>query len=200
MIDLKKILSDHKLWLLGLGGQCANLYDADLREVNLEGVDLREADLRGVNLYKANLRNSNLSRSNLEGAYLHKADLRETDLRRSNLERAELSGSNLRGAHLPHFQICPEEGSFIGWKKVSGNDIVKLLIPKNAKRTSTLIGRKCRAEFVVVLKGKGASFHNGLITYKKGETVYPDKYDDDIRVECTHGIHFFMTKREAEEY
>jgi hypothetical protein len=27
-----------------------------------------------------------------------------------------------------------------------------------------------------------------------------DNYDPGIRVECTAGIHFFMTRREAEEY
>jgi len=37
------------------------------------------------------------------------------------------------------------------------------------------------------------------ITYRIGETVYADKYDPDIRVECAGGIHFYMTFAEAAE-
>lgn len=123
---------------------------------------------------------------------------------RANLEGANLYGANLKLANLkwailPHFQICPEEGDFIAWKKVKGG-VLKLLVPKEAKRTSSLVGRKCRAEFVVVLEGYGVSNYDGETQYAPGMTVYPDKYDGDIRVECTSGIHFFMTKREAEEY
>ena len=150
-----------------------------------------KGDVAGVraNLYGANLEGANLKGANLYGANLYGA----------NLEGANLEGANLEGANLPHFQICPEEGDFIAWKKVKGG-VLKLLVPKEAKRTSSLVGRKCRAEFVVVLEGSGVSNHDGKTQYAPGMTVYPDKYDDDIRVECTSGIHFFMTKREAEEY
>ena len=171
-MDLKKVLTDHKLWLTG-GGGCR--------------ADLREADLRGADLTGANLRG---------------ADLREANLRGANLRGANLTGANLTGANLPNFQICPEEGDFIGWKKLQGNIVAKLLIPAEAKRTSTLVGRKCRAEFVKVLELSKSTtdMHSGRTLYFQGEMVYPDKYDDDIRIECTNGIHFFITKREAEEY
>ena len=33
-----------------------------------------------------------------------------------------------------------------------------------------------------------------------GQPTYPDSYDDDERVECSHGIHVFMTRQEAEEW
>jgi hypothetical protein len=79
--------------------------------------------------------------------------------------------------------------------------VIKLLIPDDAKRTSTLVGRKCRASHVKVLEGSGySSTHHEKLEYKEGEVVYADKYDDDIRVECTSGIHFFMTRKEAEEW
>jgi len=120
-------------------------------------------------------------------------------LRWADLRWADLRWADLREADLPHFQICPEDGSFVAWKKVRGS-ILKLLVPENAKRTSSLVGRKCRAEFVVVLEGEGVSTHDDKTVYKVGETVYPDKYNDDIRVECTNGIHFFMTRKEAEEH
>ena len=178
--ELAVVLEKHLLWVKGdVAGVWANLEGANLYRANLEGAYLYGANLEGAYLYEANL----------EGAYLYGA----------NLEGAYLYGANLEGANLPHFQICPQEGDFIAWKKVEGG-VLKLLVPKDAKRTSSLVGRKCRAEFVVVLEGSGVSKHDGKTQYEPGMTVYPDKYDDDIRVECTSGIHFFMTKREAEEY
>ena len=125
------------------------------------------------------------------------------------IEGANLEGANLEGANLPHFQICPEEGEFIAFKALRDNKIAKLRIPAEAKRTSSLIGRKCRAEFAEVLTitdkndtecKEGVSQHNSDFAYKVGGTIKPDKYDPDIRVECSNGIHFFMTKKEAEEW
>ena len=86
----------------------------------------------------------------------------------------------------------------------------KLLIPLNAKRNSSLVGRKCRAEFAIPLEIDNGNFQEvkshsskfgGIDTiYKIGEIVKPDKYDPDIRIECSHGIHFFITRKEAEEF
>ena len=185
----------------------ANLYGANLREANLyganlRGANLREANLREANLYGANLRGADLREANLYGADLYEANLREADLYGADLREANLYGANLREANLencklPTYQICPEEGSFVGWKKVDSG-LIKLLIPDNAKRTSSLVGRKCRAEFVQVLSGGGISERGG--EYKEGENYYPDKYDDDFRIECSHGVHFFITKEEALKY
>jgi hypothetical protein len=30
--------------------------------------------------------------------------------------------------------------------------------------------------------------------------IRPDKFDADPRVNCSHGIHFFITREEAEAY
>jgi hypothetical protein len=157
--------------------------------------DLRYANLGGANLQGANLRDSNLRYANLQCANLQCANLQCANLQCANLEDA-----NLQGAKLSDFQIVPQEGSFIAYKKVN-TGVIKLLIPEDAQRTSTLVGRKCRASYVKVLEGSGVSLtHTSKLEYKEGEFVYPDKYDDDIRVECTHGIHFFMTKKEAENW
>ena len=130
-----------------------------------------------------------------------RADLRGADLRGADLRRTYLQGGDLRWAYLPHFQICPEVGSFMGWKKLGDGAICQLLIPEDAKRTSSLVGRKCRAEYVEVLEGEGITTHNGIETpYIVGEITRPNSYDDDIRIECTHGIHFFITQKEAKEY
>jgi hypothetical protein len=176
--ELDKILADHKLWLMSntKEGNRADLTGADLRGADLREVYLSEANLRGANLYGANLRGANL---------------REVDLHESILSP---------------FQLVPEEGSFIGWKKIKNNDtskedvICKLLIPEDAQRTSSLVGRKCRASKVIVLEGEGISSYMSETKYKVGQTIIPDLYDSDIRGECTHGIHFFITKQEAIDY
>ena len=137
---------------------------------------------------------------------LKNANLRGANLRDANLQDADLRDANLQDADLPHYKIVPEEGSFIAWKKARYDSLVKLRIPAKAKRTSSLISRKCRAEFVQVLAiykdgkqiEKAHGNHDEKTIYKKGEYVYPDKYDPDPRVECSHGIHFFLTREEAE--
>jgi hypothetical protein len=178
----------------------ANLYKANLYKANLFRANLSGANLYGANLSESNLYKADLSGANLSGARLSGADLSEADLRGARLSGADLSEADLSGAKLPYFQI-PQEGEIIAFKK-SSVGIVKLKIPAKAKRTATLVGRKCRAEFVTVLEAPlGAkSIHDSRIEYITGKTVYPDKYNDDIRLECTSGIHFFLTREEAEEY
>jgi hypothetical protein len=88
----------------------------------------------------------------------------------------------------------------IGWKKLSRGVICKLRIPADAKRVGGLIGRKCRAEFAVVLEGCGRSQYGEGTEYRVGETVRPDSYDPNPLEECSHGIHFFITREEAEEH
>jgi len=91
----------------------------------------------------------------------------------------------------------------IGWKKCRDNTIVKVAIPAAAKR-SHAFGRKCRAEFVDVLEVIGAdraiSKHDNETTYAAGERVTCDEWCEDWRQECAGGIHFFITREEAEAY
>src|SRR5699024_2045485 len=146
MKDLEKILISHSKWINGHNtGKRANLRDSDLR-----GANLRDADLRGANLWGANLRDADLRGANLRYANLWLADLRGADLRHANLWGADLRGANLRDADLHAFYIIPKTGSFIAWKKCK-NHIVKLKIPKDAERVSSLIGRKCRASKAEVI-------------------------------------------------
>jgi hypothetical protein len=98
---------------------------------------------------------------------------------------------------------CPEKGEFIGYKKCQSGVIVVLEIPKNARRSSAF-GNKCRSEFVDVIDVIGAdhgiSLHDGETIYRKGERVFPKHFTKSRWVECGGGIHFFMTRKEAEEY
>ena len=132
----------------------ANLYGANLRGANLREANLRGANLSGANLYRANLREANLRGANLSGANLLGADLRGANLSGANLLGADLSGANLyeakNGDLVKAQTVIVPEGDIIGWKQCLDNVIVKLLIPKEAKR-SNATDRKCRAEYVEVL-------------------------------------------------
>jgi hypothetical protein len=192
----------------------ANLYGANLTRANLDGANLYGASLTRANLDGANLYGANLTRANLDGASLDGASLDGANLDGANLTRASLDGANLYGASLENarglrFQI--PEGDLIGWKKVAGGRIAKLLIPADAKRTATPIGRKCRAEFAKTLEiqneaGKtlkvssAASNYDMHVVYTVGEITRPNSYNDDFRLECTNGLHFFATRQEAVEY
>jgi hypothetical protein len=187
----------------------ANLSGADLSRANLSGAYLSRANLSGAYLYGAYLSRANLSGAYLYGANLSGARLSGADLSWANLSRANLSGADLYGARLSGADleklyatrtILPE-GDIIGYKKLSNGTIAKLLIPADAKRVGGMTGRKCRAEFAKVLEGHGASSHDAAFLYKAGETVKPTSdFDPDVTDECRSGIHFFITRAEAEEY
>ena len=180
----------------------AYLSGADLSRAYLSRANLSRADLSGAYLSGADLSGAYLSRADLSGAYLSGADLSGADLSGANLSRANLSDANLSRADLIKLlnqrTILPE-GDLIGWKKLKNGVLCKLQIPAEAKRVGGLIGRKCRAEFAIVLEGEGRGLHNGHI-YKVGETVKPDKYDPNPMLECSNGIHFFICKQEAQDY
>jgi hypothetical protein len=193
----------HGANLYGANLYGANLYGADLRDADLRGADLRGANLRGANLHGANLYGANLYGANLYGANLYGADLRDADLR-----GADLRGANLRGAEnadLPIAQMSfiPEEGSFIAWKLCKNKVLIKLLIPADAKRSHGS-ERKCRASKVEVLEvigsDYGVSMHDGVTEYRVGQTVVADSFNENRWEVCAPGIHFYISRLEAENH
>jgi uncharacterized protein YjbI with pentapeptide repeats len=196
----------------------ADLSDADLSDAVLRGADLsdavlRGAVLRGADLSRAVLRSAALSGADLRGAVLSYAVLSYAvlsgaDLRRAVLRSAALRGADLSGARLPKFWICPREGAFLAYKCVQ-DMVLRLEVPADAERTCCLISRKCRASHVRVLSIHGGALADGQVLrsngqghgvtteYRLGEIVTADWFDPDIRVDCSHGIHFFTTVAEA---
>jgi hypothetical protein len=81
--------------------------------------------------------------------------------------------------------------------------LIKLLIPEDAKRSHGT-ERKSRASKAIVLEVIGAkvgiSSYDPNFTYTKGQTVNPDGWDEDRWNTCGQGIHFFLTRLEAEVY
>jgi len=194
----------------------ANLYEADLRGANLRGANLRGADLRGADLSRANLSRADLSGADLSGSNLYGANLYGANLSGSNLYWADMSGANLYGANLYGAKnadlsmartIIVPEGQIIGWKKLNNGAIAKLSIPADARR-SNASGRKCRAEYADVLEIIGAesgkstgSAPDGLaLEYRPGIRVTADKWGEYRWQECSSGIHFYITRLEAENH
>jgi len=196
----------------------ADLADADLAGAKLAGAklayaDLAGADLTGAILAYANLAYADLAGADLAGAYLAGANLAYADLAYADLTGADLAGANLAYADLAGAKDIPDiaaaqtsilpDGDLIGWKKCRDGVIVKLQIPAAAKR-SNASDRKCRAEYANVLEVIGAtvgvSQHDDKTKYRAGETVHCDSWGGNRWEECSGGIHFFITRIEAENY
>ena len=147
-------------------------------------------------------------RADLRGIDLKNADLRFTDLRFADLRGTDLKNIKTSMSTIGYNLACPEEGSFIGYKK-AGRCIVKLLILEDSKRSSATTA-KCRCDKAKVLDiedintgesmKKVRSNHNPNFVYKVGKIVTVDDFDDDRWNECAPGIHFFMNKENALNY
>ena len=178
--ELETILENHKKWLK----KEENGIRANLRYAYLTGADLRYADLTGA------------------------------DLRGANLFNADLRGANINNVHYDEttsfFALqCPEKGAFIAYKKVR-NIVIELEVPADAKRSSATT-KKCRCSKAKVLgfydldrneldMDEVVNLNRVKTVYRKGEMVYPDKWDEDRWDECSNGIHFFITFDEARRY
>ena len=209
---------------------CANLDCADLSDASLQRAYLCETDLCRAHLNGANLLQADLNRAYLGGTYLCDANLSNASLhcayiRRADLSNVKLKHTDLHGAdftwvkNIPFIAYsCPSSGSFVGWKKIwayeenyHGMFLVKLLIPEDARRCSATTD-KCRCDKAKVLEIRSletnenvdvitnTNFDDKHCTYKVGEMVYPDSFDENRWDECSHGIHFFINKQSAIDY
>jgi hypothetical protein len=221
--DLRNVNLHHALLIH------ADLCNANLSGIDLCGVDLSDARLCNADLSCAIINAANLSYADLSGANLCYTNLCNTDLHNANISDANLCGANLNGANLSRANLrgtdlskliydedtafcalqCPETGSFIGYKKAHGY-IVELEILADAKRSSAT-SRKCRCSAAKVLSittisGKStkvkeiASNRDSNFVYRVGEIVRVDCFDENRWNECSTGIHFFITRSEAERY
>ena len=180
----------------------------DMRGISMRDVCLRDADLSRLDLRWLDLRDANLEGAILRGCMLYGADLTGANLRGADLTGADLRNAKLNGANtcgaVGFYLQCPETGAFIGWKRV-GKHIIKLQITEMALRSSAT-GRKCRCSEALVLSiDDGAlqeviNYNFSRTVYKVGEVVRPDWFDTRRWEECANGIHFFITRKEAEEY
>ena len=207
--NLKYVLESHKKWLYDEhNGSKANLIGEDLRDIDFSYIDLKY-----VNFKSSNLSGSCFKFSDLTGTDFEYADLRFVNFECADLKYAILNKANLKNIiyndATSFFALqCPEEGSFIGYKVID-NKIIKLLIPKDAKRCSGT-SRVCRCSKAKVLSitsldGKEqfkevTSNHDENFIYEVGKMVEVEDFDEDRWNECSTGIHFFITRDEAVNY
>ena len=198
------------------------LWNSDFEEANLKGAlltgsELCDCNFAGADLSFADLYCANLDYTVFQGADLKyarigyaensfyadfkNADLSDVDFSECSLNEKRMEG--VTGFH-PHMR-CPEEGSFIAWKKCRDDRIVKLLIPETAARTGACV-YACRASEAVVLDiltpdntscEEAISCEDQDFIYRKGETVRPTDAFDDSLLKDGSGVHFFLTLAEA---
>ena len=129
----------------------------------------------------------------MRDANLCDANLCGTDLSLANLCGADLRGANLCGANKDNRTVgieisCPEEGSFIGYKKAS-DKIVVLKIPEDARRSSATT-KKCRCDKALVIRIEEingtvsnktwvASSRDSNFVYEVGKEVLEPKFNED---------------------
>ena len=197
--DEKEYLKDTVVHAVKSG---AHLSGAHLRYADLRGTDLSGADLSGADLSCADLSCADLRRAELSGADLSGADLIFADLRGAALRCANLGGAK----NIPFIPLaCPSDGEFTGWKKV-GEKLIELRIPAEARRSSATTD-KCRCDKALVVSifdietreeyVETTNYNYAKTTYRVGELVYPDSFDENRWNECSHGIHFFINKGSA---
>ncbi len=199
------------------------LWDSNFKGANLQGAILTASELcdctfEGANLVSADLYCTNLDNTVFKGAnledarlvyatYEYYADFTNANLTGVDFSECDLDEEKLKGAvgFHPHMR-CPEEGSFIAWKQCREGRIVKLLIPRHAKRTGAA-AYCCRASEALVLDirnpenepcEEAVSLINKDFIYRKGGMAYPKEAFDEHLLTDGSGIHFFLTRREAE--
>ena len=172
--------------------------NADFGGANFGGADFGGADFGGANFGGANFGGADFRNAYFGGAYFGGADFRNAYFGGANMDYTINEGTF--GLTLN----CPEVGEFTAYKKANGV-IVTLLIPKDALRSSATT-YKCRASKAIVLEIDGGTMtevmsdYDSSFKYVVGETVTVDNFDTDRWNECSTGIHFFMSKRMAENY
>lgn len=180
-----------------------NLCDANLYGTNLCGADLSNANLRDANLCDADLDSANLYNVNLYGANLRDADLfgvdlSNVDLRNANLYDIILSGANGNLIEFRRGKILAE--NLIGYKKCKEGVIVTLEIPRGAIVFS-INGNKCRTNKAKVIDIKGANRAYSTYQYMSyyiGDEFTVYNFNCEYNVQCAEGIHFYMSKVDAE--
>ena len=197
---LEEILERHQHWV---NKDCenwenmqANLHGADLHDANLIYANMRGANMRGANMDGANMRGANMRGANMRGANMTEANMSDANMSGANMIYANMDGANRlrKGIKLSE--------PIIGWKKCKNNVLVKLEIPRGAIVFS-INNSKCRTDKAKVLEiigGDRAYSSQKFFSYYVGDIIEVFNFNCEYNVECAEGIHFFRTRKEAEEY
>ncbi len=178
------------------------LCDGKFIGADLSGCDLRCADIDYAHFDNAVLEEADLKwTDNSYWATFKNADMKNVDLKGSPIDDKAVEGA--KNLFIP--MVCPEEGSFIAWKKCRDGKVIRLLIPEEAQRTGGS-RESCRASEVEILNifdgekecEEAVCLYDDEIIYHKGErTKDKEEFDPSLLHDGT-GIHFYITRAEAE--
>ena len=196
-----------------------DLGHVDFTLSSFQGVVLNGVDFTGSSVENALFDGCPMKGACFQDANMKTASFRYCDMRKCNIKGADLYGAVLEYADLTGiisdektkwFRLhCPEKGAFLGYKKCFNNRLVQLLIPADAKRTSATLP-SCRCSKAKVLTIKSFDFKEEYdeawsrvdenVIYRKGEWVEVKDFNEDRWQDSTTGIHFWLTREEAEAY
>ena len=182
----------------------AEVCDSDFSGADLEGASFMFADLDNAVFSDTNMKKADLSFSTRH----YWSDFKNADLTGAWLTDVDLDPDRLEGAKGYYQPICcPEEGSFIAWKKCRDGKVVKLLIPEHAERKGTSL-ESCRASEAQVLEiydkdgnpvDEAISIIDEEFKYVKGTTAIPKDVNPRYHGDVT-GIYFVLSRAETENY
>ena len=204
----------------------SNFVQSHINDSEFNYAQLDDSCFIGSSITNVSFHYANLNRSDFGRALVYYSSMQFAILRYANLKMAEFYCVETYGAdfhdvasdenvRLPGI-ICPEKGSFIGFKKarcITGEYmepcIVKLEILEDALRSSATT-RKCRCSKAKVLSittldgepldCEAFSDHDASFKYRVGEILEVSNFDTNRWNECAPGIHFFITRQEAVDY
>ena len=203
--------------------------DMDLTGWNLSNIDFtlssfQNVILNGVDFCKSTVENALFDGCPMQGANFRNAVMKTASFRYCDMSRCDIRGAYLFGAVLEFANLegiisdeetkwfrlhCPEKGAFLAYKKCVNDRMVQLLVPADALRTSATLP-SCRCNKAKVLTIKSFDFKENFeeawslvdedFVYKKGEWVEVKNFNEDRWQDSTTGIHFWLTREEAEAY
>ena len=211
----------------------SELYDVDFRNVSLRNTNFEESDLYDLDfdatdfngsifcssilncfsfVKDVNLTNTDFSNCTFNSITFHECPLSGSKFNNIKFNKSYFCDTDMTDVEGLPEMVCPEEGSFIGYKKVLDRPakksfIITLEIPEDAERLSSF-DNDCRCSKAKVLSIESldddkdivqsiTNMHYVKTAYTVGEMVYPDSYNSDRWKKYSNGIHFFMSKEEA---
>lgn len=226
--ELEKLLKERKagerLELRNLEFDNMNLSGRDLHNIDFEVCMFQNVKFDGANLSDASVKNAKLDGCSLRQVNFQNAMLWGACMRGCDMTGCNLCGANLYAAVLEHailidvksdentkwFRLhCPETGPFVAYKKCMYDRVVQLLVPADAKRTSsTYPACRCNKAKVLTIKSfdeteefdEAWSLVDENFVYRKGQWVEVKNFNEDRWFDSTTGIHFWMSREEAIKY
>lgn len=226
--ELKKLTESRapgeRLDLSDCGFRDMDLTGYDLSNGDFTLCSFQNVILNGVDFHGSSVENALFDGCPMHGADFHGANMKTASFRYCDMGECDIRGADLFGAVLEYADLtdivsdegtqwfrlhCPETGAFLGYKKCVNDRMVQLLIPADAKRTSATLP-SCRCSRAKVLTIKSFDFQENFdeawslvdenFVYKRGQWVEVKDFNEDRWQDSTTGIHFWMTREEAEAY